>query len=181
MRVVPPMTAPICPCGTTASLTTGKEIYPGRLDLEDKPIWLCRICGNYVGCHPGTFRSLGVPADAKTRKARMLLHHRMIDPVWTTATRYYQPENEAAANKIRKIARHRVYAYIGEKLGLPRGDVHTGMFTIEQCREAWTIMRGVTYRDIRAWAKARPPKEITKKPRKKKALTAKSAAEEITP
>jgi hypothetical protein len=62
------MTAPICPkCRTPARLTRGAEVYPHRLDLREKPFWLCDGCGAFCGCHPNTTRSLGSPADAETR------------------------------------------------------------------------------------------------------------------
>ena len=165
------MVAPICPaCGTAARLTDGREIYPHRPDLAEKPIWACAVCeDSYVGCHPGTEDPLGVPADAALREARQLLHRRMIDPLWQTADRCgeYRPENDAASEVIRRAARGRVYGFMAERMGLTREQAHTAMFDLEQCRAASRALQGVSYPAIRAWAQQRPKAEP--KPRKRKA------------
>lgn len=150
------ITAPIC-CGVPTRLTDGREIYPNRADLADKAIYVCDACGARVGCHPGTTNALGIPANAQLRDARMKLHDRMIDPLWMTAdqTGDYAPEDEKARMIIRQAARGRVYAYLAHKMGLDRKDTHTANFTLEQCRDAWQALQGVTYPEIRAWAKAR--------------------------
>lgn len=150
------MTAPTCPaCAAVARLTTGVEVYPHRPDLHDKPIWLCDRCGAYVGCHPGGTEPLGTPAGRKLRAARSLLHERMLDPLWKTAdvSVDYEPESDRARLKIRMKARKRVYAFLADRLRIPQDDCHTGMFDIEQCRAAWRALRGITYREIRAWAR----------------------------
>jgi hypothetical protein len=80
----------------------------------------------------------------------------MIDPLWMEADRseIYAPEDGKARMAIRNAARGRVYAFLAEKLGLPRKDTHTGMFDLETCRAAWRALKGVTYAEIRDWAKA---------------------------
>lgn len=146
-----------CPgCQREAELTNGAEVYPRRADLREKSIWICRPCGAYVGCHPGTTRPLGVPANAELRRARMILHNEMLDPLWETADQCdaYTPEDERARKKIRRRARERVYRFLADRLGLPREAVHTGLFDLETCRRAWRALRGVTYADIRVWARA---------------------------
>lgn len=164
------MAAPICPaCGTAARLTTGAVVYPNHPDLADKPIWKCEVCPDtYVGCHPGTENALGTPAGPELRRARIVLHRDMVDPIWKNADRCgeYHPENEAARTLIQRAARGRVYAYLAAGLDLTKDECHVGMFSLEQCREAWACLRGVTYPEIRAWAKARPEPE--KKPKKER-------------
>lgn len=154
------MTSPTC-CGVPTRLTDGREIYPNRADLADKAIYVCDQCSARVGCHPGTTDALGTPANAQLRDARMKLHDRMIDPLWVTAdeTGDYAPEDEKARIVIRQAARGRVYAYLAEKMGLDRKDTHTANFTLEHCRDAWRALQGVTYPEIRAWAKARKAKK----------------------
>lgn len=168
------MAAPFCPgCGVAARLTNGAYVYPNHPDLADKPIWKCEVCPDaYVGCHPGGTEPLGTPAGPELRRARIVLHRDMVDPLWKHADRCgeYHPENEAARELIRRAARGRVYAYLAAGLDLTKDECHVGMFTIEQCREAWACLRGVTYPQIRAWAKARPaPEKKPKKERKPKA------------
>jgi hypothetical protein len=151
--------APVCSaCGDKARLTSGREVYPHRRDLHEKPIWKCR-CGAYVGCHPGTTDPLGTPANAELRKARMLLHEKVLDPLWKTAadTGGYHPEDAKARIRICRSARRRVYAYLAFKLGIERDDTHTGMFDLERCRDAWRALQGVTYPEIRDWWKAQEP------------------------
>jgi hypothetical protein len=167
------MTAPICPaCGTAARLTDGREIYPHRPDLADKPIWACTICEDtYVGCHPGTETPLGFPADAGLREARMLLHRNRIDPLWKGAPDCgaYRPENDAARKQIQRAARVRVYRFLANRMGLTEEACHTGMFTVEQCREAYRVLNRVTYLDIRKWAQVGDRPTKPKKERKAKA------------
>ena len=150
--------APMCPyCRQFAELATGARVYPGRPDLAEKPIWLCAPCNAYCGCHPGTKKPLGIPADAATRFARMRLHQNVLDPLWQGAINEigYEPEDEKARAIIRNVARKRVYAFLAAKMGIRKDDAHTGLFDIEQCRRAWRILREVDYREIRAWAKAK--------------------------
>lgn len=110
-----------------------------------------------MGCHPGTQKPLGSPADAALRNARQILHNRKIDPLWMNADRsgLYDPESDKARTHIRKAARGRVYAFLADKLGMTRQQCHTGMFSLEDCRRAWVALRGVSYSEIRDWAHAR--------------------------
>ena len=117
------MTAPICPkCRTPTRLTRGAEVYPHRLDLREKPFWLCDGCGAFCGCHPNTTRPLGSPADAETRNLRQRVHA-LLDPKWRLA-------------RFRGEARSRAYAELGTALGLKSSDCHVGMFDAATCRQA---------------------------------------------
>lgn len=109
---------PLC-CGVPARLTSGAEIYPNRPDLRTKPIWKCDRCKSYCGCHPGTTKSLGVPANAATRKARSQFHDLVFDPIWETAEKtggYANIGDPRSTSKIRKAARSRLYGYLAEKV-----------------------------------------------------------------
>jgi hypothetical protein len=128
-------------CGHVCKLVTGKEIYPHRSDLWEKPIWRCTHCPkSYCGCHPGTTEPLGFAAGPETRRARMLLHERMLDPIW-----------KSAPKKRRRYVRTLTYALLSEQMELPEDETHTGMWTVEQCREAWRILDSQTYETILAW------------------------------
>lgn len=126
-------------CHKPCRLTDGREIYPHRPDLAKKPIWKCDPCKAHVGCHPGTQEPLGFAADAQTRKARMTLHSEMLDPIWKTAPK-----------KRRSATRNAVYAFLSRAMGLDRDETHTGMWTIEQCRDAWRHLKGHTHETIMA-------------------------------
>lgn len=136
------MSAPAClHCETAAVLTTGREIYPHLPHLHRKPIWKCPSpgCDSHVGCHPGTKTALGRPANKPTRQARTRLHNLRFDPLWT-----------AAPKRMRGMARSEVYKLLSERMGIPASNTHISHFTIEQCRDAWRALEGVTPEDIMA-------------------------------
>lgn len=143
-----------CP-NDQAEFVTGAVIYPHRPELAEKKAWRCSSCGAYVGCHPGTVDPLGRPAGPETRNARQYVH-RVLDPLWRDAPAFY--DKGAKAYGIRRAARARVYAWLADRMGLTAEECHTGMFTIEQCREAYRLLKQATYADIRQWAKAREEK-----------------------
>lgn len=150
--------APLCMhCGKVARKTSGGEIYPHRLDLHSRCFWKCDPCGAYVGCHKGTNRPLGRPANEELRSARIRLHNDRLDPLWANADKcgIYEPENGSARWKIRSRARGRVYAYLAHELGISIDDCHVGLFDVETCRRAWVILSKTTYPDVRAWCKER--------------------------
>lgn len=147
--------APICPaCTRAARLSSGSEIYPHRADLAGVPVWICDGCGARVGCHPGTTKPLGTPANEQLRKARILLHERMIDPLWREgADAFYQEGDSAAKRRLRQVARARVYAFLAHRLGIKRKDCHTGLFDLDTCRRAWRALDGVSYSQVRTWTR----------------------------
>ena len=159
----PKIEPPICSaCGLPARLTDGKEIYPHRPDLHAKKIWVCDSCNGYVGCHGDTARPLGTPAHRTLRDARMILHERLVDPLWMEADRQlglYEPESDKARMVIRQTARGRVYQYLAVQLGIDRSECHIAMFDLATCRRAWTALKGVTYPQIRDWYKSTYPKK----------------------
>ena len=57
----------------------------------------------------------------------MLLHEQILDPLWKN-----EPD--------RKAARRWVYKFLAKALGIERDQCHTGMFTIERCRDAWRAL-----------------------------------------
>lgn len=145
----------------------GVDVYPHRPDLAEKVIWECVFCGARVGTHedgPNKGQPLGTAANEELRRARELMHGRL-DPIWQLAHNLYPdakrgPEAERikAMAIIKRTARKRVYEFLADKMGLPFEQTHVAMFSLEECRQAWVALRGVTYADVRAWAKARPAK-----------------------
>ncbi|MDD5277700.1 MAG: zinc-finger-containing protein [Methylovulum sp.] len=153
------MTAPRCmTCATDARLTNGAEVYPHRLDLQAKPIWKCDSCGGYVGCHPGTTNPLGTPAGPELRAARSALHDRVVDPLWRSAhlnAAYKNSDLVRGRKDICRAARSRVYEFLAARLHLTADECHVGMFDLETCKRARLALAGVTYSQIRDWAKRR--------------------------
>lgn len=153
--------APICPhCQQPSKLIAGDVLYR-KDDYADQWFWQCEPCLAHVGCHPRTKRPLGFPANAELRQARMLLHNRMIDPLWRTAVESvgYTPEDPKARKIITNTARKRVYDFLAWRLGIDRDECHTAEFDLEMCRRAWVALRGIDYNEIRTWAKARKAKD----------------------
>lgn len=158
------ITPPECRyCGRASKLVTGEVIYPHRPDLASLKFYQCQPCEAYVGTHKGSGKPLGFPVNAELRRARNLLHKRQLDKIWLDAWKDYDLNaSKEEVAKFRRIARSRVYAYLAHQLGIDRKETHTAMFTLEQCREAWKALDGITYRTVRAWWKEHGQKKPTK-------------------
>lgn len=143
----PPPTCLTCKTNAKVTLVAGSLIYPNRRDLARKQFWHCDGCLGYCGCHAGTDKPLGYPANEETRKARMKLHEERFDHLWKR-------------QKDRPLHRKLAYAYLAEKMGIKKKRCHIAMFTLEQCREAWQILSHVT--EYVAWrdAKLRAQEEL---------------------
>lgn len=150
--------APTCPyCGGDAVLRLGAEVVPRSPHRAGQPLWSCGPCGAYVGCHAGTTRALGVPGDRRLRRARRALHAEVLDPLWreawrspTYAGRTLTP---AILDRIARTARRRVYDWLAEHLDLAEAEAHVAMFDLETCEAARRALTGVTYEDVREWAR----------------------------
>jgi hypothetical protein len=79
--------------------------------------WVCTPCDARVGCHPGTVTPLGTPADAELRAARNAAHA-AFDPLWDSG----------------ELTRTRAYAWLAERMGMRKEDVHIGHFDLAQCQ-----------------------------------------------
>lgn len=84
----PVLSGRICPyCGQPTILTDSAEIYNGK---SFGPIYLCRPCGAFVGCHKGTTTALGRVADAPLREAKKAAHD-AFDRVWNRSLNHHAP------------------------------------------------------------------------------------------
>ena len=79
-------------------------------------------CDSTVGCHPGTRKPLGTPANRELKDLRMAVHAK-IDPLW----------------KSKQMTRKRVYKDLANGLRIKIKDCHIGMFDVETCKKALTI------------------------------------------
>lgn len=104
-------------CGGTATYTTNAAVY-GREYGAWPFIWLCPVCGCYVGTHPGTNEPLGTLADAETRRARKLAHA-ALDPLWRDG----------------QMTRSAAYAWLAQQMDLEADVCHIGLFTKAQCAQ----------------------------------------------
>jgi hypothetical protein len=113
-----------CGCKTdiNARLTSGGEIYPHRNDLAKLPFWKCDRCTNYVGCHRGTHKPLGVIATPELMGARRRIHQ-LLDPIWQSG----------------KISRRKLYQKISDELGY---SYHTAQIrSLEEARRVWAVIK----------------------------------------
>lgn len=125
----------ICPyCEEPAVfLASSAEVYRGR---DFGPLYICRRDGAWVGCHPGTTRALGRLANAELRKWKNEVH-RVFDPVWQRRLKVKQAVDPKYT---RAHARGGRYKKLGELLGIPKAEVHIGMFDVETCKRAIAII-----------------------------------------
>lgn len=85
------------------------------------PIWRCMTCDAFVGCHRGTTKPLGTPANAELRQARQRAHG-AFDPIWKTG----------------KMTRGKAYKRISGHFGRT---IHIGEASLEDCQKIidWSI------------------------------------------
>lgn len=108
-----------CPyCGEQAPLTHSREVY-GR---DYGWLYLCRPCNAYVGCHKGTTKAKGSPANRALREARKATHRRF-DPIW----------------RVEGMHRKSAYKWLADALGIDGKDCHIGMFDVDTCNRAIKI------------------------------------------
>jgi len=111
-----------CKSDVEARLARGNEIYPNREDLAKLAFWKCDHCNNYVGCHRGGIKPLGVIATAELMAARRRIH-KLLDPIWKSG----------------KISRGKLYRRISEELGY---SYHTAQIrSLEEARRVWAVIK----------------------------------------
>jgi len=148
--------APSClHCSEPAKRVTGRVIYPNSPDYHDLIFYSCDPCGAYVGTHKVSTKPLGRPGNEETRNARKHLH-KILDPIWKNAWQSpaygrIDPSDREARLSITRSARSRVYRFLAECMGISREQCHTAMFDIEQCRFAWVICKGISYKIVKDW------------------------------
>lgn len=115
-----------CACGekVEATLVAGAVVYPRRPDLSGLNFWRCGTCKNFIGCHKGTTRPLGIIPTPELKKARMAIHA-LIDPWW----------------KGGRIKRSDLYERMSQELGWK---YHTACIRdVEEARKVYSIARGI--------------------------------------
>jgi hypothetical protein len=128
----------LCPyCGEdTVYLKSSEEVY--RKDYG--PIYACRPCRAWVGCHKGGSgrRSLGRVADKELRDAKVAAHS-AFDVLWKKKVQKEIKKDRSRSSglrylKLRAQTRTEAYQWLSEAMGLPVQHTHIGMFDVEQCR-----------------------------------------------
>ena len=135
MNAQPATPLVICPyCEQRAIfLRSSAEVYQGR---DFGPIYICRGCAAWVGCHHGTTNPLGRLANKELRTWKMAVH-RVFDPIWQ---RRWESKRAVDPTYTRGMARGGRYKKLGQLLGIPKTDCHIGMFDVETCKRAIAII-----------------------------------------
>lgn len=124
----------LCPyCNQPAQLVSSTEVY--RRDYG--PIFLCRPCEAWVGCHDGSFRPLGRLANAELREWKMKAHA-AFDPIWQNLCDA-EVRRVGPYRGIKHIIRNEAYRRLAERLGIKVGQCHIGEFDVETCRRVVNI------------------------------------------
>ena len=108
------MTDPICPyCNQPAVfLPNSAEVYRGR---DYGPIWICRPCQAWVGCHKPGDVPLGRLANATLRRRKMEAHA-AFDPLWKNGS----------------MTRSDAYRWLSQAMGVT--EAHIGQMDVDECR-----------------------------------------------
>lgn len=134
------MKCPYCP--GIANLRSSKEIYSGR---DFGLMFICEnypICNSYVGCHQGTKKPLGTPANEELRKFRNLAHS-SFDALWRRKQKKLVNESRKYREKsnAKYLARSRGYKWLSENLNIEFEKCHIGMFDIEKCKKVISVCK----------------------------------------
>lgn len=110
-------------CNKKAELVTGKYIHPFNNRYKHNNYYICKVCGDYVGCHKGTTKALGALANKELRKKRVQVHQEF-DLLWNTTT-----------------TRKQAYINFAKKLNISLSECHIAMFDDETCDRALRILK----------------------------------------
>lgn len=111
-----------CPyCHEPATFEPSSACIYGR---DYGPIYICRACDAYVGCHKGTTKPFGTLANKATRKARGEAHSHF-DRVWAQ----------------RRKTRSQAYSMLAHSLGITLTECHIGKFDIATCARVVEMCR----------------------------------------
>lgn len=92
---------------TDASVVRGKK---------GENIYLCLTCNAFVGVHKGSKRPLGTLANTVLRLKRQEAH-RQFDAIWQS----------------KSMTRSQAYAWLAERMNMPKHCAHIGHFNVAQC------------------------------------------------
>jgi hypothetical protein len=123
---------PVCPyCHQLSEAVTGTAIYPKRRDLKDRLFYRCVRCDAYVGSHQKSGIPFGRLANKELRLAKQAVHA-AFDPLWKRKV--------IVQSVTKKQARSAGYKWLAEQLKIPASECHIGMFDLELCGRALTIL-----------------------------------------
>lgn len=107
-------------CGQPAQFVDSAIVYGRSYGM----IYYCPGCAAWVGVHKGTDQPLGRLANAELRKYKRAAHA-TFDPIWQSG----------------RMRRNVAYAWLSERLGIPREETHIGMMDVDRCKQVIEICR----------------------------------------
>lgn len=110
-------------CNIKAELVTGEYIYPFNNRYKKNNYYICKICGDYVGCHRGTTIALGTLAGEELRKKRVQVH-KAFDILWSDLA-----------------TRKQAYINLAKKLNISLSKCHIAAFDDNLCKKALKIIK----------------------------------------
>lgn len=125
-------------CGGVIRLVPAQRIYGdavNRLGLEHEKIYLCQNCNARVGCHKGTTRPLGNPANEVLRLKRMETHQ-VFDSYW----------------KEKGMSRAQAYRWLSAQMHLTEKQTHIGGFEMDACEHVIRLCRKFSGKEHKAAA-----------------------------
>ena len=140
------MTSILCAdCGSECSLVDGRAVDPRDPEIADVQVWACPDCTASWAHHaPGAEAPAAIPAGVETRNARQTLIERLIYPLIEEGS-----EGEPGRQP---LAIERLTGFLADRMGIEPEACEVACFDLEQCREAWRQLRGVSFADVRRWA-----------------------------
>lgn len=116
----------VCPyCGAGSELIDSIEVYR----ISYGPMYICRPCNAYVGCHKGTTNALGRLANKELREWKIKAHA-VFDPLW-------KRKMQQGFSKTK--SRHKAYTWLASELGIRYRDCHIGFFDVDTCKSVVEI------------------------------------------
>lgn len=132
-------------CGSECRLVDGREVDPRDQEIAEVQVWACPDCPASWAHHaPNAETPAAVPAGPETRAAREMLAERMVYPLIQ--------EGSGGMENLQPLAIDRLTGFLAHRMGIEREACEVARFDLEQCREAWRQLRGVTFNDVRHWA-----------------------------
>lgn len=125
---------PICPyCGAASEFSpSSAALYHGR---DYGPLWVCRPCAAWVGCHPGRQIALGRLANKELRGWKMKAHA-ALDPLWKAKAAHKRLTDPSYSFS---KARGKAYHWLAGRLGIDVAACHIGEFDVDTCRKVVEI------------------------------------------
>lgn len=132
-------------CGSECRLVDGRQVDARDPEIADVQVWSCPDCPCAWAHHaPKAGRPAAIPAGPETRNARELLCERLIYPLIHEGT--------GGIETMQPLAIERLTGFLAHRMSLEPEACEVACFDLEQCREAWRQLRGVSFDDVRRWA-----------------------------